>query len=43
MAQHGDEYHQGRIVDAAADLPGSAEDGELLYHTGLKRLYLYQG
>lgn len=42
MVQHGYEYHQGRIVDAAASLPGSAADGELFYHTDLKHLYLYQ-
>jgi len=42
MEQHGDEYHQGRIVDSGTSLPGSAEDGELFYRTDLKRLYLYQ-
>lgn len=42
MEQHGDEYHQGRIVDAGTSFPDSPEDGEQFYRTDLKRLYLYQ-
>jgi len=42
MVQHGDEYHTGRIEDAGASLPGSGENGELLYLTADKHIYLYQ-
>ena len=41
MAQHGDEYHMGRIEDGGAALPGSGEDGELFYLTTDQHAYLY--
>jgi hypothetical protein len=42
MAQHGDEYHSGRIEDAGPSLPETGEDGEQFYLTADKHLYVFQ-